>query len=136
MREIVASLEDIEIVAKNITDRYNKHLVVLLRGDLAFGKTTLVKHIVKIYSKELVTSPTFSKMSIYGNDIFHYDAYRLDIGEFISTGLFENLDIDGLHLVEWGETQLEKLLIEHSINFVIVDIDMKEDNKRVYKIYA
>ena len=46
--------------------------VVLLSGDLASGKTTLVKAIIKAHGiEESVTSPTFSLMQIYGKDIYH-----------------------------------------------------------------
>ena len=46
--------------------------VMLLSGDLASGKTTLVKAIIKAHGiDESVTSPTFSLMQIYGKDIYH-----------------------------------------------------------------
>ena len=52
--------------------------VVLLSGDLASGKTTLVKAIIKAHDiDESVTSPTFSLMQIYGKDIYHYDIDRI-----------------------------------------------------------
>ncbi len=48
-----------------------------MRGDLASGKTTLVKNYLKTLDlDDIVTSPTFSLQAIYSNDIFHYDVYN------------------------------------------------------------
>ena len=78
--------------------------VVLLSGDLASGKTTLVKAIIKAHGiDESVTSPTFSLMQIYGKDIYHYDIYQIGFDGMAKNGLFENLFEEGLHLVEWGD---------------------------------
>ena len=48
----------------------NENSVVILRGDLASGKTTLVKNYVKSLGlSDLVTSPTFSLQAIYSDNI-------------------------------------------------------------------
>ncbi len=63
--------------------------VVLLSGDLASGKTTLVKAIIKACGiEESVTSPTFSLMQIYGKDIYHYDIYQIGFDGMAKNGLF------------------------------------------------
>ncbi len=52
----------------------NDDYIVILRGDLASGKTTLVKNYVKkLNLDDLVTSPTFSLQAVYSSNIFHYD---------------------------------------------------------------
>ena len=44
---------------------YNKNKIILLRGDIAIGKTTLVKAYMKyINIKDDVTSPTFCIQNI------------------------------------------------------------------------
>ena len=51
--------------------------VVILKGDLAAGKTTLVKAVVKAMGiDDEVTSPTFSLQQCYGDSIYHYDLYN------------------------------------------------------------
>ncbi len=87
-----------------------KHLV-LLRGDLGAGKTTLVKGIAEGFhaaEADEVTSPTFTLIHEYHGpekDIYHIDLYRLDKpGELDSLGL-EDLMLEerNVLLIEWGE---------------------------------
>lgn len=110
--------------------------IILLRGNLASGKTTLVKAFVKSLGiKEPVTSPTFSIQQIYDNRVFHYDIYNKELENFLALGLFEEFEKDGFHLVEWGDEQLESILREYGFEYMVVDIESFED-KRVYTIYS
>ncbi len=88
--------------------------LMILRGDLGTGKTTLVKGIAQALDAaepDEVTSPTFSLIHEYDGELdgkpvklFHLDVYRLE-GErqLESLGLDELLTPDALVLVEWGE---------------------------------
>ena len=110
--------------------------IVILRGDLASGKTTLVKNYVKALNlDDLVTSPTFSLQAIYSQNIFHYDVYNKTLNEFIALGMLEEFEKDGTHFVEWGDEKLEEILKDYGYNVVLIEIE-KKDNKRVYKINA
>ena len=85
--------------------------LVLLRGDLGAGKTTLVKGIVAALGAadmETVTSPTFTLVHEYKGHrlrIFHLDLYRLETeAQLEGIGLWEIADAgDVLVLIEWGE---------------------------------
>jgi len=111
-----------------------KNIVVLLQGDLASGKTTLVKNYLKtIGCDDKVTSPTFSIQSIYGNDIYHYDVYNKTLEEFISLGLLEEFEKDGIHFVEWGDENLKKILDDYGFEVLVVKIN-KLNEKREYII--
>lgn len=71
----------------------NDDFIVILRGDLASGKTTLVKNYVKTLNlDDLVTSPTFSLQAIYSGNIFHYDVYNKTLNEFIALGMLEEFE--------------------------------------------
>ena len=110
--------------------------IVILRGDLASGKTTLVKNYLKALNlDDLVTSPTFSLQAIYSNNIFHYDVYNKTLSEFISLGMLEEFEKEGTHFVEWGDESLENLLRDYGYNVILIEIEKKE-NKRLYKINA
>ena len=110
--------------------------IVILRGDLASGKTTLVKNYLKALNlDDLVTSPTFSLQAIYSNNIFHYDVYNKTLSEFISLGMLEEFEKEGTHFVEWGHESLENLLRDYGYNVILIEIEKKE-NKRLYKINA
>ncbi len=88
--------------------------LLILRGDLGTGKTTLVKGIAQALEAadpDEVTSPTFTLLHEYDGaregkpvKLFHLDVYRLE-GErqLESLGLDELLTPEALVLVEWGE---------------------------------
>lgn len=134
-KNYLLELEKIDTLITDLkTILENKNYIVILRGDLASGKTTLVKNYVKsIGLEDLVTSPTFSIQSIYSNKIFHYDVYNKTLEEFISLGMLEEFEKDGIHFVEWGDEKLHNLLNEYGYNVILVNIE-KQENKRLYKI--
>jgi tRNA threonylcarbamoyladenosine biosynthesis protein TsaE len=85
--------------------------LIVLRGELGAGKTTLVKGIVvALGAAEAsdVTSPTFTLVHEYAGAkvrLYHLDLYRLESErELMTLGLEEIADEpDALVLVEWGE---------------------------------
>jgi len=83
--------------------------VVLLRGNLGAGKTTLAKGIARgrcAARPEDVSSPTFTLIHEYGSPVrvYHVDLYRIETaGQAASLGLDELFDRDALVLIEWGE---------------------------------
>jgi tRNA threonylcarbamoyladenosine biosynthesis protein TsaE len=81
--------------------------IVLLRGNLGAGKTTLVRGIVAGIpgaNADEVSSPTFTLIHDYGAGVFHVDLYRLETEAQIATlGLGEIMDSARLVLIEWGE---------------------------------
>lgn len=135
-KEFELELKQIDTLTKYLKDILIEDSVVILRGDLASGKTTLVKSYLKVLGlNDLVTSPTFSLQAIYSNNIFHYDVYNKTFGEFISLGMLEEFEKKGVHFVEWGDEKLEELLKDYGYKVVLVEIE-KKDNKRLYKINA
>jgi len=88
--------------------------LLLLKGDLGAGKTTLVKGVVAALAAadpDEVTSPTFTLLHEYDGEwqgkavkLLHLDVYRLE-GErqLESLGLDDLLTDDALVLVEWGD---------------------------------
>lgn len=85
--------------------------LMILRGELGAGKTTLVKGIASFLGAaepEEVTSPTFTLVHEYrGRSVrlYHLDLYRLETEKDLATlGLEEmTAEPDALVLVEWGE---------------------------------
>lgn len=134
MRKCYILAEDeLSVLAKDITKEF-KSGVILLRGDLASGKTTLVKEIAKtLHLADVVTSPTFALQQVYGGVLYHYDIYNHGLDHFISLGLLEELEKDALHIVEWGDARLEQILEGVGIEYMVVEIEKKE-GKREYNI--
>ncbi len=84
--------------------------IVLLRGDLGAGKTTLVKGIAEAFlaaRPEDVTSPTFTLIHEYRGPevaLFHIDLYRIDTQRELDTLALDDLmDAKSILLIEWGE---------------------------------
>ena len=114
-----------------------KGRIIEIYGPESSGKTTLVKEYVKALKLDnIVTSPTFSIQSVYGNEeIFHYDIYNKTLDEFIALGLLEEFEKDGIHFVEWGDDRLLNILKEYGFDPMVITIE-KKDDKREYKISA
>lgn len=112
--------------------------VIILRGDLAAGKTTLTRVFVNAehgLQEEVVTSPTFALQHQYGANLFHYDIYNHGLEHFISLGMLEELDKKGLHFIEWGDEKLEKILVDVGIATKVIEIEKIADDLREYKVY-
>jgi len=84
--------------------------IVLLRGELGAGKTTLVKGIAAGFqaaSEEDVTSPTFTLVHEYRAaevTLYHIDLYRVDTPRQLeSLGLDDLIADNSVLLIEWGE---------------------------------
>jgi tRNA threonylcarbamoyladenosine biosynthesis protein TsaE len=84
--------------------------LVLLRGDLGAGKTTLVKGIAAAFeaaAEEDVTSPTFTLVHEYRGaraTIYHIDLYRIDTQRELDTLALDDLRGESsILLIEWGE---------------------------------
>lgn len=84
--------------------------LVVLRGELGAGKTTLVKGIAEGFqaaAQEQVTSPTFTLVHEYRGpkvNVFHVDLYRVDTERELETlGLDDLVDERSVLLIEWGE---------------------------------
>ena len=112
--------------------------LVVLRGEVGAGKTTLVKGIAAALgaaSEEDVTSPTFTLVHEYRGPkvtLYHLDLYRLETERELATlGIDEmTSQPDALVLVEWGER------FESIVSRMDAEIAMKhgEDNERAMMV--
>lgn len=134
MKKYILSLDEMDLMIKDIAKEFTNG-VIILRGDLAAGKTTFVKKIVFFLEVEQeVTSPTFSLQHCYGSTIFHYDIYNHGLDHFISLGMLEELERGGIHLIEWGDERLIQILSEAGIDVMSIDIEKISNEKREYTI--
>lgn len=111
----ITSLHDLPRAAEAIIANAGDGGVVAFFGEMGAGKTTLIKEICRqLGVSDTVTSPTFALVNHYvsgsGNDIFHFDFYRIDKPEeAFDLGYDEYFDSGSLCLVEWPE-KIEGLL--------------------------
>lgn len=111
VREITTHSADETIaLGRNLAEMLRPPKLVLLRGDLGAGKTTLVKGIAEglgAASEEDVTSPTFTLVHEYRGpyaSLYHVDLYRVDTPRQLETlGLDDLFGPESILLIEWGE---------------------------------
>jgi tRNA threonylcarbamoyladenosine biosynthesis protein TsaE len=110
-REITTqSAEETIAFGRKLTELLAPPKLVLLRGDLGAGKTTLVKGIAAGFEaaeEEDVTSPTFTLVHEYRGpraNLYHIDLYRVDTQRELETlGLDDLRSESSILLIEWGE---------------------------------
>jgi len=113
--------------------------VIILKGDIGAGKTTLValaaKHLGVL---EGVTSPTFAIVNTYKiplnknslQKLIHVDTYRLDnANEIYDLGLETLFDEGAVTFIEWGE-RIRDYIDE---NHFVVEIDEIRPESRDFK---
>ena len=104
------SPEETIAFGRTLTEVLAPPKLVLLRGDLGAGKTTLVKGIAAAFEaaeEEDVTSPTFTLIHEYRGpraNLYHIDLYRIDTQRELDTLALDDLRSDNsILLIEWGE---------------------------------
>ena len=131
---MIKSIDELDDISLKIKELLPLGGTVLLIGDLASGKTTLVKNFAKhLKLKDEVSSPTFSILNIYDDKLYHYDIYNEGVDKFLQNGLLENLELQGYHFIEWADESLEKTIKE--LGFLAIKIEIASlDKKREYRI--
>lgn len=111
--------------------------LVLLRGDLGAGKTTLVKGIAAAFgaaAEEDVTSPTFTLVHEYRGptaNLYHIDLYRIDTSRELETlGLEDLRSENSILLIEWGE-KFPRLQQDRDVE---ISLEREGENERRIKI--
>ena len=107
---ITHSAEQTTTAGRELAAQLTPGSIVLLRGDLGAGKTTLVKGIAEAFhaaAAEDVTSPTFTLIHEYRGPevtLYHIDLYRIDTQRELDTLALDDLmGANNILLMEWGE---------------------------------
>jgi len=134
----VDTIEEMRLMAVDIVSHYPEYSIVLLKGDLGAGKTTLAQMICEIFGvKEQVTSPTYTLVNEYetANEhvVYHFDLYRLQKeDELQGIGFLEYIDSGNICLIEWPEIASKYL---HDLPYIEVIIHKHEEGREVELIY-
>jgi tRNA threonylcarbamoyladenosine biosynthesis protein TsaE len=117
---ITNSSEETIAKGREIAGILRPPVLVLLKGDLGAGKTTLTKGIISglgAAKEEDVTSPTFNLVHEFGNHnlagskqspqpgkVYHVDLYRVEnFHDLESLGLEDALSEKAIVIIEWPE---------------------------------
>lgn len=132
----IDSRSELPAAAAAVVEAIGDRSVVVFRGEMGAGKTTLIREIVALLGAEdTVTSPTFAIVNHYsgsgGRNIYHFDFYRIDRPEEAYDFGYEEYFYSGdLCLVEWPE-RIEELLPEE---LMTVRITAGEEEQRTIEI--
>lgn len=136
---ITHSPEETIAFGRSLSRLLSPPLIVLLRGDLGAGKTTLVKGIAEGFSAaraDDVTSPTFTLIHEYRGPrttLYHIDLYRIETERELETlGLDDLLAPEAILLIEWGE-KFPRLQRDRNVEIILNPIAENERTIRVLR---
>ena len=100
---------------------------VTLQGDLGAGKSELARGIARgLGVSGPVPSPSFTILNMYDGGrcpLYHFDWYRIhDLEEIAEMGFQEQLNGDGVALIEWSEQAME-YVPERRLNVTLRALD-------------
>ncbi|HLW52891.1 MAG TPA: tRNA (adenosine(37)-N6)-threonylcarbamoyltransferase complex ATPase subunit type 1 TsaE [Candidatus Angelobacter sp.] len=119
------SAEETVALGRKLAAEIKPGSLVVLRGDLGAGKTTLVKGIAEGFhaaQAQGVTSPTFTLIHEYRGPkvtLYHIDLYRIDTPRELDTLALDDLMApDSILLIEWGE-KFERFVRDRDVEIAI-----------------
>ncbi len=124
---------ELTAVARELLNFANGEKFFIFEGEMAAGKTTLIKAFCEVLGvEEVVSSPTFSIVNEYetaGGPIYHFDFYRLkNQQEAYDIGYEEYFYSGDYCLVEWP-SKVAELLPE---KYIKVDIQITGETERIF----
>ena len=130
-KKVEYSLNKIDEISQLVIDKIKTIRIILLRGELGSGKTTLVKSVLKKMGvNDCVTSPTFSIVNEYDfseNIIYHFDLYRIEkIEELDIIGFEDYIYSQNICFIEWPEIVLNKI----DLQYLDIEIRNLDEDKR------
>jgi tRNA threonylcarbamoyladenosine biosynthesis protein TsaE len=107
------SAEETTEFGRALAKRLVSPVLVLLKGDLGAGKTTLTKGIISglgAAREEEITSPTFNLVHVFKTQstpavkVFHVDLYRLEGAHDLESIALEDILAEPcIAIIEWSE---------------------------------
>jgi tRNA threonylcarbamoyladenosine biosynthesis protein TsaE len=137
---ITHSAEATTEFGRNLAARLKEPVLVLLKGDLGAGKTTLTKGIISglgAAREEDVTSPTFNLVHVFKTQslpavkVYHVDLFRLEgAHDLESIALEDILSEPAIAIIEWSE----RLALRCAWPIVRIELEHAGNDARRIKI--
>lgn len=127
------SPQDQEELSNYIISKAKTNPIVLFKGEMGAGKTTLIKNICNFLNvKDDVSSPTFSLVNEYeteaGEILYHFDFYRIENEEeALDMGCEDYFDSERICLIEWP-SKIESLI---PTSFIEVEIRQTNEQRKI-----
>lgn len=132
----IENLESLPAAANQLLGLFSSKLV-LFKGDLGSGKTTLIKELIaQLGCADIGSSPSYSIINNYlGKErtIYHMDLFRLNnLEEAFNLGIEEILYSGSYCFIEWPELILDYL----TAPFHILQFYINDDNSRTITLHT
>tara|TARA_Y100000768_G_C23943221_1_gene666227 strand:+ start:19 stop:465 length:447 start_codon:yes stop_codon:yes gene_type:complete len=141
LEDQLLNITELEVLALKICKKLKTGDVIMLKGELGAGKTTLSRFIINnlyllnnIKKPNLINSPTYPILLTYDlikYQIYHYDLYRINnVRELEELSFFENIE-NSITLVEWPEILMD---LNIKKNYYLIDLKLYSETKRIINI--
>ena len=135
---LLKNLEETIKFGHNFSLELKAKSIILLKGQIGAGKTSLVKGIAEgLQIKENITSPTFALSHHYNSGklpLIHMDLYRLEETSSAQELFLEEEEEleqnNGIMVIEWPEK-----IISIVDEYWLIEIKYSEGSNRILKIY-
>lgn len=131
----IVHLNELQNWAEEHKNTFSFGDVVAVNGAMGFGKTTLIRHLIKAHGSNIeATSPTFALMDVHmisgEKTILHIDAYRLrDEKEAFGLGLDIYDPSRTLVFVEWSQNIPEYILRPNKV--IKIELSDSDDTRKI-----
>lgn len=136
-----SKIEDLTDVVLYLKNKIKPPCLILLSGNLGFGKTTLVKKFFREFGipENQVKSPTYSLINSFRTKelhLNHIDLYRLEAEDpFLLEEIKELTAIqNSITIVEWPDRMDLESIFKNKINISKIKIIMLKNNFRKIQI--
>ena len=137
----ILDISEVQDLALKLSKKLKLGDILMLKGDLGVGKTTLARFIIdnlhllnNLKNPSLVGSPTYPILLTYdlkNFEIYHYDLYRIkNINELEELDFFENIE-NSITLIEWPEILIN---LPFRKNYYLINFDLYSETKRIVNI--
>ena len=123
------SLGDIDKVARKLLEE-SKTKIILFKGEMGSGKTTLISAMVKILGGDSkASSPTFSIVNEYkvkSDIVYHFDFYRIkNHTEALDIGVEDYFYSGNWNFIEWPD-KIKHILPENTTTIKLIILSDQE----------
>lgn len=127
-----SSMKDTKKLGKIFASLSTKNTCIALNGELGSGKTVFMSGFAEYFGiEDEISSPTFTIVNEYSNNIFHFDVYRIkDESEFINSIGDEYFD-RGICVIEWADI-IKNILPRRTIFIDITKDEILENIRNIH----